>query len=46
MLFGSTGFLEISVNGGDASELLDIRKGDTVKLVFQHPDSPASLDSA
>ncbi len=46
MLFGSTGFLEISVNGGDASELLDIRKGDTVKLVFQHPDSPAFLDSA
>jgi S-adenosylmethionine hydrolase len=40
MLFGSTGFLEVAVNGGDASELLDIRKGDTVKLVFQRPDTP------
>ena len=38
MLFGSTGFLEISVNGGDAAELLDIRKGDTVKLVFQRSE--------
>lgn len=35
LLFGSTGFLEIGVNGGNASELLDIRKGDSVKIVFQ-----------
>jgi len=49
MLFGSIGFLEISVNAGNAAELLDISKGDTVKLVFQrsdgedaaaHPDDP------
>lgn len=35
LLFGSTGFLEISVNGGNASELLDIRKGDSVKIAFE-----------
>ncbi|PSQ95173.1 MAG: hypothetical protein BRD55_11680 [Bacteroidetes bacterium SW_9_63_38] len=34
MLFGSTGFLEVAVNGGSAAERLDIRKGDTVKLIF------------
>lgn len=35
LLFGSTGFLEIAVNGGNAAEMLDIRKGDSVKLSFQ-----------
>ncbi len=35
LLFGSTGFLEIGVNGGNASELLDIRKGDSIKIVFE-----------
>ena len=34
LLVGSTGFLEIAVNGGSAAELLDIRKGDSVKLAF------------
>lgn len=34
LLFGSTGFLEIGVNGGNAAELLDIRKGDSVNLEF------------
>ena len=34
LLFGSTGFLEIAVNGGNAAELLDIRKGDAVNIVF------------
>lgn len=34
LLFGSTGFLEIAVNGGDAAERLNIRQGDTVKLAF------------
>lgn len=39
LVFGSTGYLEISVNGGDAAELLDIRKGDSVKIVFEnHPE--------
>lgn len=34
LLFGSTDFLEVGVNGGNAAELLDIRKGDSVKIVF------------
>jgi S-adenosylmethionine hydrolase len=34
LLFGSTGFLEVAVRGGNAAELLDIRKGDRVNLVF------------
>lgn len=36
LLFGSTGFLEIAVNAGNAAELLDVRKGDSVKLVLQN----------
>lgn len=35
LLTGSSGFLEVAVNGGNAAELLDIRKGDTVNLIFQ-----------
>lgn len=35
LLFGSTGFLEVAVNGGNAAELLDIRKGDSVKFAFE-----------
>lgn len=38
LLFGSTGFLEVAVNGGNAAELLDIRKGDSVKIGFS--DAP------
>lgn len=34
LLFGSTDFLEVAVNGGNAAERLNIRKGDTVKLTF------------
>ena len=37
LLFGSTDFLEVAVNGGNAAELLDIRKGDSVDVVL--PDS-------
>jgi hypothetical protein len=33
LLFGSSGFLEVAVNSGHASKLLNIRKGDTVQLV-------------
>jgi hypothetical protein len=35
LLFGSTGYLEVSVNGGNAAERLDIRKGDSIKLSFE-----------
>jgi S-adenosylmethionine hydrolase len=34
LLFGSTGFLEVAVNGGNAAELLDIRQGDSIKIAF------------
>lgn len=34
LLFGSSDFLEIAVNAGNASDLLDIRKGTPVNLVF------------
>jgi S-adenosylmethionine hydrolase len=34
LLFGSTGFLEVAVNAGNAAERLNIRKGDSVKLTF------------
>lgn len=34
LLFGSSGMLEIAVNGGNASDLLSIRKGASVNLVF------------
>lgn len=37
LLFGSTGHLEIAANGGNGAELLDIRKGDSVKIVLQNP---------
>ncbi len=35
LLFGSSGFLEIAVNSGNAAELLGIRKGASVNVVFQ-----------
>jgi len=35
LLFGSTGFLEVGINGGNAADLLDIRKGDSIKIAFQ-----------
>jgi hypothetical protein len=35
LLFGSTGFLEVGVNGGNAADLLDIRKGDSIKIAFR-----------
>ena len=34
LLFGSTGFLEVGVNGGNAADLLNIRKGDSIKVTF------------
>lgn len=36
LLVGSSGFLEVAVNGGNAAELLDIRKGDAVNIIFQN----------
>jgi S-adenosylmethionine hydrolase len=37
LLFGSTDHLEIAANGGNAAELLGIRKGDSVKFVLEDP---------
>jgi S-adenosylmethionine hydrolase len=37
LLIGSTDLLEVAVNGGNAAELLDIRKGDSVEVVV--PDA-------
>lgn len=37
LLFGSTGFLEVAVNGGNAAELLNIRNGDSIKIAFRTP---------
>lgn len=34
LLFGSSNFMEIAVNAGNASHLLDIRKGTPVNVVF------------
>jgi len=34
VLFDSSDLLEVAVNAGNASELFDIRKGDTVNLIF------------
>jgi hypothetical protein len=39
LLFGSSGFLEVAVNAGSAAELLNIRKGDSIKVVFQREAS-------
>lgn len=38
LLTGSSGFLEIAVNSGNAAELLNIRKGTSVNVVF-HDDT-------
>ncbi len=35
LLTGSSSFLEVAVNCGNAAELLDIRKGDAVNIIFQ-----------
>jgi S-adenosylmethionine hydrolase len=35
LLFGSSGFLEIAVNSGNAAKLLGIQQGDPVNVVFQ-----------
>jgi len=40
LLFGSSGLLEVSVNGGNAAERLDIRKGDSIKLEFDVSPAP------
>src|SRR5690606_8304708 len=34
LLYGSAGFLEVAVNGGNAAELLDIHRGAPVTVVF------------
>lgn len=35
LLFGSGGTLEVAVNGGNASSLLGIRRGDPIHIIFQ-----------
>ncbi len=37
LLYGSAGLLEVAVNGGNASELLDIHRGAPITLVFTPP---------
>jgi len=34
LLFGSSGYLEVAINRGNASKLLSIRKGDPINIVF------------
>lgn len=34
LLFGSSGYLEVAINRGNASRLLSIRKGDPINIVF------------
>ena len=38
LVFGSSGFLEVAVSGGNAAKLLGIQKGDSVDVVFQSAD--------
>lgn len=33
-LFGSSGYLEIAINSGNAAELLSIKKGDPINIIF------------
>ena len=35
LLFGSSGYLEVAVNGGSAADQLNLRKGDSVDIVYQ-----------
>ena len=46
LLFGSDGFLEVGVNTGNAAELLSIRKGSAVDLVFSEGRGGARLSSS
>lgn len=39
-LFGSSGHLEIAVNGGDAATLLSVQRGASVNLVFEGTGRP------
>lgn len=41
LLFGSGGYLEVAVNAGNAAQLLGIRKGEAVNLVFGSESSPS-----
>jgi S-adenosylmethionine hydrolase len=34
LVFGSSGYLEVAINRGNASQLLSIRKGDPINIVF------------
>ena len=45
LLFGSGGFLEVGVNMGNAAELLSIRKGSPVDLVFTEGRMAARLSA-
>lgn len=40
-LFGSSGHLEIAVNGGDAATLLSVQRGASVNVVFEGAAEPA-----
>jgi len=41
LLFGSTGFLEVGVNGGSAADFLDIRNGDSITIAFPASPTPS-----
>ncbi len=45
-LYGSTGLLEIAVNGGDAAALLSVRRGAAVNLLFGSPATAAPRAAA
>lgn len=40
-LFGSSGALEVSVNKGDAAQLLSLSRGASVRLIFESPGARA-----
>ncbi len=46
VLFGSSELLEIAVSGGNASELLSIRKGDPIDVVFIETRQDAAKDAS
>lgn len=45
-LFGSSGLLEVAVNGGDAASLLSVERGSSVNLVFESTARAPSTSAA
>lgn len=41
LIFGSSGFLEISVNGGDAARAFSVKRGDPLTVALAPPSRPA-----